>query len=189
MDIEKHNIIEIRPAYKKVRLHKLAKRLNVNSEALLALLKQAGYVVSGDKSNFFLDDNHLDIISKAYSNSVKDLFSKTGKVINTISQSKKSSLFNFFKIFISDSAKYNEDNIYSGELDIDLIDKFFFSIVATVNYFTRGNITRSYIHVKIKIIKSFIEIHKKTISTFIRYHYYNFSIDEDSERSKKICFS
>lgn len=189
MDLEKYYISEIDPAFKKVRLFKLAKGLNVSSDALFSILKQAGFVVPGNKFNFLLDENHLKIISNAYTNSVKDLFNRYRKIINTVSPRKKSGLFNFFKLFISDSEAYNEDDIYSVELEINLIEKFFFSIVATANYEVRKNITRSYIHVKIRTFKSFNEIQKKIISTFIKYHYYNFSTDEDSARSKSICFS
>jgi len=191
MEKENYLTIELVPAAPpNVTVFKLAERLKVNTKILSNILERAGYVLPGTKSNFKLNEKHLKIIATSYSNSVKTLFEKTRKNSHTTSSRKKNALFNFFKLFITDSIAYDEDTIYSGKLDFKLIEDFFFSIVASLNHVFLGNISKNWlVPLKFRIIKNFIGIHKKIISTFINYHYNNFSSDEDPKSSKIICFS
>jgi hypothetical protein len=191
MDLEhlkKFMIIE-EPKLNKVQLFKLTHRLNLNADAVIGVLNNSGYSLLKNKYNFVLDENQLEIISNAYSNSVKDLFRKTKKTVSTLRKRQKINLYNFFRLFISNSEKYNPDSIYSGELETNLIKKYFFSTAASVNYIFQNESTQNYIPINIKIIKNYIEIHIKIISTFIRYHCKKLCIDEDSIRGKSICFS
>lgn len=189
MEFDKHDIIEIKPVVHKVRLFTLARRFNVNAEVLVGILKQAGYNLIGNRSQIILDENQLKIISNAYSRSVKDLFKKSKRPDQIFSEEKKSALINFFGLFISGFDANIQDDIFCAELDNDLIEAHFYALVETANFVARNNFPRKYVRIRISIRKSFNAIHKKIIATFIRYCYYNFSIDEDSVGSKRICFS
>ncbi|MBS0645002.1 MAG: hypothetical protein JSR97_00220 [Verrucomicrobia bacterium] len=189
MEFDKHDIIEISPIIHRIRLFKLARRLNVNAEVLVGILKEAGYNLVGNRSQIILDENQLKIISNAYSRSVRDLFKKCKRPDQIFSQEKKSALTNFFGLFVSGFDANIQDDIFCTELDNDLIEAHFYALVETANFVARNNFHWKYVRIRISIVKSFNAIHKKIIATFIRYCYYNFSIDEDSLGSKRICFS
>lgn len=189
MELDKYEIIEIKPIVHKVRLYKLARRLNINAEVLVSILKHAGYNLCGSRTQIILDENHLKIISSTYTRSVKELFKRSKKTDQIFSEEKKSALTDFFGMFVSNFDASIQDNIFCAELDNDLIEAHFYSLVQTANFVIRSNFSREYVRIKISIAKSCNTIHKKIIATFIRYYYYSFSVDEDSVRSKRICFS
>jgi hypothetical protein len=189
MNSDNYQILEISPKKQKVRLSQLAERLNVKPIVLSSILREAGFAVYGSPTNFLLNENHLKVISKVYSKSVKAFFNRTKKSIDKVSEREKLKLFNSFKLFVLKPESFDENSIYSGDLEVGLIEKYFFSIVSSINYGLWGEVVKNYLQVKIRLLKTFIEQKRKTISTFINYCYYNFSIDEDSERSTLICFS
>jgi hypothetical protein len=188
MDFDVYSFMQIVPQTRRVRLGRLAKTMNVNAEVLITLLEQSGYKLLRNKSNIFLDEKHLEIIFRAYLKSVRSLFNNFRKT-PPLSRRKKSASYNFLSSFISNPENYTEESISSAELNESLIEEYFYKIVDIADCKFGSKFSRSYISIKIKVTKTFNELRKKTISTFIKYHYYSFSIDEDSERSKSLCFS
>lgn len=171
----------------RVQLIKLAFKLGVAPEAIASILRDAGYKVGRKLSRFYLDENQLQIVKAAYIDSVHDLFSRFKKNHQKFSKNKSEIHFRFFRQFIGED---NLENISEVNLDSGKIEDFFLSLVNSTHFFFFvRNSKKAIIRLKLRIVKTFNEIRRMIIATFIKYHFYNFSIDEESSGSKRICFS
>jgi hypothetical protein len=187
--VKENEILGLGRVFKNIRLVILAKRLNLPAEYLISILKEAGYTLARHKSQILVTSRQLEIISQAYSKSLKQYFNDTKKSNQLLPQRKKTILLTLFRLFVPKADNYNEETIDSFELDDSLLESFFYGLVETIHHPIPKNFSKHYLRLKIPILKSYRELHKKTISIFIKYFFGSFSIDEDSMRSKSICFS
>ncbi|MEI6881988.1 MAG: hypothetical protein WCK82_11750 [Bacteroidota bacterium] len=191
MERENTYILNLKNQLKNISLFKLAIRLNVNIEVIVYILERAGHVLPSNKPNMYLNEKHLNTISIAFSNSVKDLYFKFLKTFKKESQSSRLEKLKFFKQFSNKLEFISEDIDIYPALDNLLIENFFYRLVSTINSTVGGVFSKCYIYfdLKIRIVISFLDFHKKTITIFILYHFYNYTLEEDSERSNYMCFS
>ncbi|WP_417559076.1 MULTISPECIES: hypothetical protein [Flavobacteriaceae] len=191
---------------KGIYLHDLSRRLGVPSETIIQLLEGYGFNIDTLPTNY-LNSEHLDIILKAYVNSVKSAYKNQSKSFKNGQLNDEGGWRNFFSKFIRPEFSFSqmsfEDTIkmvFREKLDDDLIIDYFWTVLSTsrlsnyniaygevVDVENHKSIYSKYRY-KIKLLvrkNSQIKDFRSQIkSILISSHYYIFSSeDEDSNES------
>ena len=189
---------------KGIYLHDLSRRLGISSENIIELLEGYGFEISDFPANY-LNSEHLDVILKAYVNSVKSLYKSHSKNYKNGKLNDENGWRNFFSKFIRPEFSFSllsiEDTlemVFREKLDDELIVDYFwtvlstsrlsdYNIVYTDDVEKHKSIYNKYRY-KIKLLvrrNSIIKDFRSQIkSILISSHYYIFSSeDEDSNES------
>lgn len=191
---------------KGIYLHDLSRRLGISSENIIELLEGYGFEIS-DFSTNYLNSEHLDVILKAYVNSLKALYKSHSKSYKNGKLNDENGWRNFFSKFIRPEFSFSllsfEDTlemVFREKLDDILIEDYFWTVLDTsrlIDYnivYTEAEDVEKYKSIynkyryKLKLsvrrnskIKDF---RSQIKSILISSHYYIFSSeDEDSNES------
>lgn len=128
------------PEKHSVSLNAVIEKFKFSREAVVLILRHSGFEFS-DSPNTFLNENHLEILSQSYIESVKSHFNNFSK--NFYSHSKKEQ--EEYKVFYS---KFIQQNFWSnnGYIEIPSTEKL-------INSKLNGNKIKDYFYSKIKEIE------------------------------------
>jgi hypothetical protein len=191
---------------KGIYLHDLSRRLGITRETIIQLLEGYGYNIDNLPTNY-LSSEHLDVILKAYTNSVKSTYKSHSKSFKSGQLNDESGWRNFFSKFIRPEFSFTQMSfddtlkmVFREKLDDELIIDYFWTVLGTSrlsNYnIASGEVVEVENHksvynkyrYKIKLLvrkNSTIKDFRAQIkSILISSHYYIFSSeDEDSNES------
>jgi len=191
---------------KGIYLHELSLRLGISSDDIISLLKGYKFEVSDLPTNY-LNSEHLDVIQKAYVNSVKSLYKSQSKSFKNGKLDDENGWRSFFSKFIRPEFNFSDmsfentlEMVFREKLDDELIIDYFWTLLGSSRFPSYDIVNAENIDVekhksiynkyryKIKLLvrKSsvFKDFRSQIKSILISSHYYIFSSeDEDSNRS------
>ena len=191
---------------KGIYLHDLSRRLGIPRENIIQLLEGYGFKIDDLPTNY-LNSEQLDVILKAYVDSVKSTYKNLSKSFKSGKITDESGWRNFFSKFIRPEFSFEKmsfdntlETVFREKLDDSLIVDYFWTVLGTSrlsNYnFANGEVVdvenhksiynkyRYKIKLSVKNNSKIKDFRSQIKSILISSHYYIFSSeDEDSNES------
>ena len=200
----------------RVSLHKVAHKLNTTSEDIVLILKAAGFRILNMPTTI-LNEDHLEILSNHYVDSIRSYYNTVSKKRYTLSQDE----LNWNKIFFSRLVKKRtrfffevgvnlEQDVFDSNLDDILIKDLFFELIDQIlererlfeslysltssnfNYSeSTFSILKYKIKLKLRLKQAYRDIRSRLYSILVCNYYHIISDDEVDtvEAMKKSSFS
>tara|TARA_R110002033_G_scaffold148851_1_gene185955 strand:+ start:880 stop:1611 length:732 start_codon:yes stop_codon:yes gene_type:complete len=191
---------------KGIYLHDLSRRLGVPSENIIQLLEGYGFDIDDLPTNY-LNSEQLDVILKAYVDSIKSTYKNLSKSFKNGKLNDESGWRNFFSKFIRPEFSFEKmsfddtlETVFREKLDDSLIEDYFWTVLGTSrlsnynlangevvdveNHKSIYNKYRYKIKLSVKNNSKIKDFRSQIKSILISSHYYIFSSeDEDSTES------
>tara|TARA_R110002050_G_C8768065_1_gene500176 strand:+ start:39 stop:812 length:774 start_codon:yes stop_codon:yes gene_type:complete len=198
----------------KVSLTKISKKIGFDEKNIISLLESSGFN-DLNKTNIYLNDDHLKVLSKAYVKSIKSYYNSSSKNYFNLNCREQKELRKFFSKFIKKGVNHwgifrtddNLNKVLEGRLNNELIENYFDYLVYTIseNTFFRPRFNRldsfileeftederifnkhkHFIKLKVLFKNLFNHIRIEIQSILICHHYYIFS-DEDIHKNEVV---
>lgn len=185
-----------------VRLKDLSKKLGIQQNVIVEILKEAGFEVF-NRANFLLNEKHLEILSQKYIESVKHLQKRLIKKNFVADLNYKANIRKFILKFVDQQDfpenVLSDNSISKLKLNTDLIRAFFFNLINEIFLQAKlsalysnindeyKNIRKFLSRIKIKVKSYFNHINSKILFTTVTGQYYIFTDEEDVIVEKKIA--
>lgn len=167
------------------KLYQIEDRLGMSRYEIISILEEAGYSIP-NKANYTLSFDQLSIISKAYEKSLKLLFKKHKKQVQSYDFDSLEDNANFFRAFIEDSYRFNDYELFNQELSSKLIENWVFNRVFaeySEDLFDKS-FSRLVRKLKFQLQKLYRDLRIQISSIILSHHYHVFPSEEDN--SEKI---
>lgn len=130
---------------KNISLFRIAQKLGLSEEDILTLLEDAGFDTK-NSSLAFLNEHHLEVLSRSYIKSIKSYYSKVSKNHYELDFEEQNNLKLFFSKFIQEEINFSFlkfsftqgyeinhksplDRVFVEKLDDNLIKNFFHELI------------------------------------------------------------
>lgn len=171
-----------------MRLYQVSDRTGIPKEDIIAILSRAGFLILGDKSNFVLKTQHLNVIQQHFSMAVKSYYNDARKNYKKFDNQKLDNVKRFLSQFINDFPflinSLPNDIFFKSSLNLEKVKEYFYSLIFSYYRSVSNNLYRELERLKYRLktrsFKSYNDLRKKSSLFFFSGHYYTFSEEEDS---------
>ncbi len=172
--------------YKAVRLNKVSERIGIPTENLISILSNAGFLIYGNKSNFVLNNQHLEVIQQYFSVAVKNYYNEVKEDYKNLGPQRLENLKNFFAHFRSFSwfdRSISDEEFFQESLSLEKIKEYFYTVIFSYYIVENTALYKELIKLKYRLKKQTFEIQndlrRRSSLFFFTGHYYTFTKEED----------